>query len=130
MDKSYSEIKQIAVDMAENKIFSNLHINKLDYSHMIMVFMPLIFLDEEQRKNLAKQKYVFAYEYYSEAGPRGVNGMPTFTSVRFLNEEDYQTMWTEYTKYCKIKQDFLDDYNPVIPFQVGDDFLTQDDLKK
>lgn len=116
--------------MAENKIFSNLHINQRNYDCMIQVFMPLIFLDEEQRKNLVDQKYVFAYEYYSEAGPRSINGMPIFTSVRFLNEEDYDTMWDEYTKYCKIKQDFLDDYDPIIPFDVGDNFLTKDDLKK
>lgn len=130
MEKSYADLKQIAVDMAENKIFSNLHINRLDYRSMIIVFMPLIFIDDKCRKDLVDREIVFVYEYYEEAMPRGVNGMPCFGSMRMLTKSEYETMWIEYENYVKMKKAFLDDFEPVIPFEVGKNFLTKEDLNK
>lgn len=95
-------LKQLAIDLAEGKIFSNLSCSS---EELLLVFMPFIFLDQEQKDEL-KDK-VFVYEYISKAGPRSINGKPIFMSMNFLNETDYKTMMEEYKKYSKIREDFL-----------------------
>ena len=121
-------IKEIAVDFAEGKIFSNLHVqNQNDLSS---VFMIMIFLNEEQRQELVDDDIIFMYEYFDKANPISVNGYPTFFSCHFMTKEDFYQMWVEYQKYVEIRQQFLDDYEPHIPINFGERVLTQEDINK
>lgn len=36
------------------------------------------------------------YEYFSEAGPRSVNGYPTFVSLHMVSQEDAIKVWEKY----------------------------------
>jgi len=81
-----SELKQIAIDLQVGHIFSDRHMNEYDRKNLGMVFMVILFMDP-------KDFYIptsigLVYEYMSKAMPRGVNGMPMFTSCHFLNVED------------------------------------------
>ena len=128
MSVTLKELKEIAVDLAEGKIFSNLHIN--EHNKIESVFMVLIFMDSEQRKVLSDNNVVFMYEYIEKANPLSVNGMPTFFSMRYLNKEDFAIMYVEYQKYVEMRTEFLEDYIPTLPINFGDSILTHEDLNK
>jgi len=89
------ELRQLAIDISENKVFGTFHMNKYEINNVSMVFMVLIFMTKEQRQEMVDNKVVHLYEYYSEAGPRSVNGMPCFFSVRQIIEND----WKKIVKY-------------------------------
>jgi hypothetical protein len=126
---SYSELKQIAVDLAEGKIFSNLQLG--NQQHMLQsVFMVLIFLDEKAHNSMKENEIVFVYEYMHDAGPMAINGFPTFMSMRMLGKEDFHDMWAEYVRYVEMRQNFLSDYVPCIPTEFVKSVLTEEDFAK
>jgi len=88
--KTDEELKQIAQDLLAGKIYSDRHIPKGESELAInMVFTPFMFLGEEDLKKMMDDKVVLIYEYLSEAGPREVNGMPTFMSFRTLTKDEF-----------------------------------------
>ena len=89
------DLRQLAVDIAESKVFGTFHMNKCEIANMSMVFMPLSFMTDEQREELSEEKVVHFYEYYSKAGTTSVNGMPCFFSMRNIVEKD----WKKVVKY-------------------------------
>jgi hypothetical protein len=91
------DLKQLAIDVSENKVFGTFHMNESDSRNLSVVFMPLIFLNDEQRKEMVDDNIVHFYEYYDKAGPRSVNGMPCFFSVCRINKDD----WNKTVKYIK-----------------------------
>jgi len=91
------ELKQLAIDISENKVFGTFHMNKCEIANMSTVFMPIIFMNDEQRKESANNNIVHFYEYYDKAGPRSVNGMPCFFSMHQINLRD----WKKVVKYIK-----------------------------
>ncbi len=104
-NKEDSELKQIAMDLCDGKIFCDLHLSDRK-SNLPLVFLPIAFgafKDEEDVKNIG-----LVYEYLSEAGPRGINGFPNFTSMRVLNIRDAEIMMTHHDEYKKIKDSFKD----------------------
>ena len=46
------------------------------------------------------------YEEYSKAGPRGINGMPTFFSCKIVSIEDTKRFHEMYTAYCDMREKF------------------------
>ena len=92
------ELNKLAHDLVANNVFTSLQVQKHD--PVEMVFMPLIFLDEEGRKQVMEAGMI--YEYYDKAGPRGFNGMPTFMSFRILNKEDTDYVLEKYKKFQKM----------------------------
>jgi hypothetical protein len=46
------------------------------------------------------------YEYYSEAGPRGVNGYPIFYSCKIVTIEDTKKFIDMYNKYIEMRKEF------------------------
>ncbi|MFV2014927.1 MAG: hypothetical protein ACC656_05845, partial [Candidatus Heimdallarchaeota archaeon] len=122
-EKSYIKLKQIAVDLAEGKIFCDLQID-LERDNLDAIFMPLVFMSKEQRKNMIADGVSLLYEYYSEAGPRGVNGKPCFFSMRFLTKKEVDVMLPEYLKYVEIRKNFLEDFEPYIPIELVNNILT------
>ena len=62
-----------------------------------VVFLPLAFMDEKQRQKLVDENVIHFYEYVDQAGPRSINGMPSFFSARNINQEE----WEKVVKYIK-----------------------------
>jgi hypothetical protein len=91
------ELKQLAIDISENKVFGTFHMNKCEIANLSAVFMPVIFMTDEQRKESSDNNIVHFYEYYDKAGPRSVNGMPCFFSMCQINKND----WDKVVKYIK-----------------------------
>jgi len=46
------------------------------------------------------------YEEYSKAGPRGINGMPNFFSMKIVSIEDTKRFQEMYTTYCEMRENF------------------------
>jgi hypothetical protein len=115
--KTEKELKQIAVDFAEGKIFSNLHIDmEIDGNMLAMVFMPLA-LGANISEQVESGECFMIYEYLSEAGPRSVNGMPIFFSMRYISKDEYIIMMQHYNNFVDMKNEFLSDENqlPKLP---------------
>lgn len=80
------QLVDLAVDINKNVYFTSIHV--VNPSDIPMVFMPIAlgaFADwtEEEVKQVG-----LIYEKYSEAGPRSINGYPTFFSCKILGIED------------------------------------------
>jgi len=106
--KSEKDLKQIAMDLYENKIFSDRHLMQANQTHMIgSVFMPIMLgafkdLTEEE----LKERVGMVYEYYDQAGPRGINGFPCFFSLRVLSPKETEKMFMYFEEYKKVKEAF------------------------
>jgi len=122
------QLKQIAVDLAEGKIFSNLHLRNQE--ELSGVFMVILFMDQEQLQKIADNDVVFIYEYLDKANPLSVNGMPTFFSMRYLTKYDFSTMYHEYIRYVEMRQEFMEDFQPILPINFGESVLSKEDLNK
>ncbi len=122
------DLKQIAVDLAEGKIFSNFHLR--DQNDLTGTFMVMLFMEPDQLKKLADEEIMFIYEYMDKANPLSVNGMPTFFSMHYMNKYDFAIMYNEYQRYVKMRQEFLSDFQPFLPVNFGDSVLTEEDLNK
>lgn len=105
-----ARLKKLAIDFHAGHIFSDRHIANDDTeeyaSNMRMVFMPLVFMDEEGRDQLAASDPGMFYEYLSEAGPRTCNGMPMFMSMKVLNMTDTKEMF-EIVRKLKALEDAI-----------------------
>lgn len=106
--KTDEELKQIAKDLWAGKIFSDRHIANIDTNPGMAtsVFMPLVFLNKKQVKDLKDSKVNFMYEYLDNAGPMSVNGYPIFMTVRFLLAHETEKMFNYYEEFKKLTKDF------------------------
>jgi hypothetical protein len=91
-----ADLKQIAEDLYSGKIFCDWHLrNKEDCR---FVFMPIGIGGEGIFQTLIDAKAEFLFEYLDKAGPRSVNGYPSFFSLQYLNGEDTAKMFGYYEK--------------------------------
>ncbi len=105
--KTNEELKAIAVDLADGKIFSDRHLQANGNGHMMgQVFMPIILGAFSEKTEEEMKDVCFIYEYYSAAGPTSINGCPIFFSFRFLNEVETNAMFEFYEKYVNLKKEF------------------------
>jgi hypothetical protein len=106
--KAHEELKQIAMDLVDGKIFSDRHLGESNQSMLGSVFMPIVLgaFSKMTEEELKEGKVSFIYEYLSEAGPMAVNGMPTFFSMRVLNKEETEIMFEYHDKYASLKEEF------------------------
>lgn len=88
--KTDAEIKAIAMDMVGSRIFTSDQCRTVE--EIGMVFLPLAMCDEVVRADMIEKDYTFFYEDYSKASPRGINGLPMFTSMKCLNSTDHQRL--------------------------------------
>ncbi len=100
-------LRQLAADIADDKIFTHRHIPEQQSEMIPRVFMPIAlgaFKDytKEQMEDIG-----LIYEYYSDAGPRGINGYPCFFSFRILSVEETKRMHYFYEIYVSMKETFL-----------------------
>lgn len=88
--KTEEEINKLARDVIENRIFLSVHIR---HQHDLpFVFMPLVFAHKRVIRMLDWWDITLFYEYYDKAGPRSVNGYPTFFSMYYLDRTDHQRL--------------------------------------
>ena len=129
-----SELKELVREVYDLKIYTSLHCKKEDIIRVFMPVLYLgakpsvasISKDNQiNRKN--KLKYIndcliyeaetpqreefinncgMLYEYYSEAAPRGVNGMPFFYSCKIVSIEDTKKFNDMYNEYVKVREEF------------------------
>lgn len=86
------EIKQLAIDVLKDKVFFSSMLEEHEQHLLGSVFMPVNFLDEPQVKKLEEDKIAAFYEYHDKAGPRSINGLPMFMSMKTITEEDLKKM--------------------------------------
>jgi len=83
--KTDQELQQLAFGIYSGNIFTDRHIDPSDVEHMLgMIFMPLAFSDP----TTLPPNIGCIYEHVLAAGHMGINGFPTFTSMKMLNIED------------------------------------------
>lgn len=90
------ELKQIAIDLHSGRIYCDRHIE--DTSDIRIVFMPVMLGAFADAKKEELDNIGMIYEYLTEAGPRCVNGMPTFFSLKYLSKKDTMRMSEYYEK--------------------------------
>lgn len=88
--KTDEEIKKLAIDILGGGVFTSWMIRKGDEHLVTSIFMPLIFLDDIQRKAMLRDGVVHFYQSYSAAGPLAINGYPIFDSFYSLDREDVE----------------------------------------
>ena len=103
--KTNSEIKQLALDYFGKNVFGSWGFNDNDKSLMQNVFMPLIFMDDLQRKALVRDKVVHIYGYVKDSINFGINGYPIFHTISFMDEEDFD----RFRKACLLIEEFIGD---------------------
>lgn len=82
------ELKAFVLGVCDDKIFTSMHVADLDTHLLGSIFMPLMFLDEEQREPL-RHDLGIVWEHLAKANDRALNGYPTFFSMRVMHKDDW-----------------------------------------
>lgn len=90
------DIKKLADDMYKGLIFTDRHVHVPE--DVPRVFLPLILLDEKQRRELEANPPGMIYEYMENASRMGINGMPIFFSFKTVSQEDTKKVMGEYNE--------------------------------
>jgi hypothetical protein len=105
--KTDAELRQIAMDIYHGHIFTDRSIrNKDDLNLLSMIFMPLALMGKEGADQMIERKVSMVYEYLDRAGPRSVNGYPTFMSMKYLTEDEVQRLVPIFERYEKLQEEF------------------------
>jgi hypothetical protein len=87
--KTDEQIREIALGIFKGNLFTNLHIREHDLKMMMpMIFVGLLFMDEEQHKAFVAEKPYLFYGDLKDTFSRSVNGYPMFTQWGYTNRED------------------------------------------
>jgi hypothetical protein len=90
------------LDIVEGKVFGSWSIRNPN-TDLHLVFMVLVFCKKEQ----IPEDIGAIYEYMDSASPTAINGMPIFSSCRFLTQAEFKEV-CEYTQEIKnLRQSFL-----------------------
>ena len=96
--KTDEELKEIAMGINAGTIFTDRHIPE-DQSEMIgIIFIIISLMDEKMRKEWIASKPGMIYEYMSAAGPRTINGFPSFMSMHILTQEETKKVFDYMSK--------------------------------
>jgi len=103
--KSDKEIRQMAVDYFGGNLFGSWGFrNEGDRQRMMtVVFMPLTFLNEVQKKTLLRDEAEHVYGYMKDSSTMGINGYPIFYSIQIINKEDF----SRFVKACDLLKEFM-----------------------
>src|SRR5262245_51227442 len=88
--KTEVELEHLAWDAIGGKIFGSWQIQNQE--QISICFMVLLFLPEEDLKQMQKDNICHFYEYMEKASPRAINGMPCFMSAHYLDETDSEKL--------------------------------------
>ncbi len=88
------ELQQLASDLFHGKIFTTQHKALADNPEAISrVFMPIIFFKPKDRKKFWDSNPGMIFEYLDKAGSRSCNGLPSFFSLQYLDQEETKKVW-------------------------------------
>lgn len=104
--RSEEEIRKIAVDIHEGKVFGSWMMPADEDPSL--VFIVLLFLDDKKVKEMEEQETVHCFEYYDKAMPRSINGMPQFMSCFMLNKQETEVLQTLLNELKAQKDRFLE----------------------
>jgi len=91
------KLRQLASDIAENKVFGTFHLREHEKGLVGNIFMPLLFAGKKQLEEMKEEDVFHIYEYNTEAWPRSINGCPIFFSMRTISKKD----WIQCVKYIE-----------------------------
>lgn len=106
-DKPEVELRQLAIDMAAGRVFTDRHVRKGDQGLLGSIFMPLVLMSDEQRTAIGASNVGMFYEHLSEAAPRCINGYPIFLSMRMLSQHDTKLVIKWHDEIIKQNREFL-----------------------
>ena len=95
------EINALAEDIYRDRVFTSNHVRQGDLNMLPVIFMPLIFADKKFIELMQTDAPGIIYEHFSEAGPRSVNGYPTFISLHIVSQEDAKKVWGKFEQIKK-----------------------------
>lgn len=92
------EIISLAEDIYRDRVFTSNQIRPGDLNMLPVIFLPIIFADKKFIELMQKDAPGMIYEHICEAGPRAVNGYPTFFSFHIVSQEDAKKGWEKFER--------------------------------
>jgi hypothetical protein len=83
--KTPEEIEALAWDIEAGRVFGSW---SCPPDMIRSCFMILAFMEATHLQSLKDNNICHVYEYMDKAGPRGINGYPSFFSAQYLNQDD------------------------------------------
>lgn len=83
-----TRLKELAVKIHRNEVFTSLQVPKHDEYLLPMIFMPLTLMKQSQIRELKRQGAHMLYADMKDALPRGINGYPIFGSMGFTTKAE------------------------------------------
>jgi len=103
---SKQDLKEIAKGIHRGEIFTSNHVRQNESPDILgMIFMPLVFMNEKDRKDLIEKKVTVFYANMKDAAPRSINGYPIFFSMSYLTDAE----WLKVLQYLKKLEKFEKD---------------------
>ena len=107
--KTDQEIRTLALDVLSGRVFGT-------WSHedaARLSFMPLGLCGSEHIEAMQQAEIAHVYEYIEQAGPRSINGLPSFMSMKLLDKQDAQRLMAELKRAEAMQAAFMDGAQPV-----------------
>lgn len=122
-----SFLKQLAMDIVDNKVFTDRHIKEHDMRLLPSIFMVIALGGAKTTSAIIqrtyKNYYGMIYEYYDKCGPRVINGYPIFFSHRLLDGLDAYKTLQFVQKYEDGKKKMMEDYKKNEIEEIPQDFF-------
>lgn len=101
------EVKEFALGIYRNEIFTEMHVAPHDKSLLGMIFLPLSLgsdMDPETRGAMEKSPPGMCYARMNSRNmaPRSINGYPIFWSCAFLSREDTDRVQDKFEEIRKV----------------------------
>jgi hypothetical protein len=79
-------VLKLAQDIVAGRVFGtwNIPVGEEPSS----VFLVLAMMEPKRHREIQAAKISHCYEYLDSAGPRGTNGLPVFSTIKWLNDAD------------------------------------------
>jgi hypothetical protein len=98
------QIKELALMMYRNEIFTSLQVHHYDANMMGMIFMPLILMDEVGVQHLKLHNINHVYSFMGDCMPRSVNGYPCFHSMYTLTQDEAERLVKKHEQVVKLME--------------------------
>jgi len=109
--KTDAELETLAWDIMAGKVFGTWDLRDANPGSLAMTFMIVAFMEQEHREALKANDIVHLYEYMDKAGPRSVNGMPSFMSACYLDKADARKLFTRCKDISELKEQRMKETN-------------------
>ena len=104
--KRDKELRQLATDIADQKVFMDRHFPTEEQAIALgpSVFMPIALGAFAKKTKKQLNNIGLIYEYHDKVGPRSINGYPIFMSCSLLTLKDAKFVWDLARKYHAMKE--------------------------